>query len=141
MPPAECRDDRVAILDEDSLLRRIPPLWWVPGQDGEPRPTSQSFRDEELSVVQAKAKADPCVVLNGHQGFALVRFRAGVPREHALRVCTDPLPDEPAHALVAGKKTGTITAALVKASEWVVPPEAAPRADAPDAAKPSPGAP
>jgi hypothetical protein len=42
--------------------------------------------------------------------------------DDAVGIARDPLPDEPAHALVFGKKTKAVKSRLAKGSSWVVPP-------------------
>jgi hypothetical protein len=49
----------------------------------------------------------------------LVRFLAGIAREKQLPVIHKPLPDNPAHTHVEGKKTPGIARALARASAWV----------------------
>jgi len=45
-------------------------------------------------------------VLEGHEGFGLVSFVAGLARQLNQGIRRKPLDDEPAHAEVFGKKTG-----------------------------------
>ena len=57
--------------------------------------------------------------LEGYEGYSLVRFSAGVPRSLGLPVVHAPLPANPAHTEVHGKKTGSTRDKLVAASQWV----------------------
>jgi hypothetical protein len=58
----------------------------------------------------------------GHEGFALVGFPAGLARALNQIIVRDPTPDQPAHALVVGKKTKGVKRALRDGSHWVVQP-------------------
>jgi len=54
-----------------------------------------------------------------HLGYSLVRFTAQSARDRGFAVVSEPLPDNPAHAEVIGKKTPGGANALRDASEWV----------------------
>ena len=88
---------------------------------GRNRPSKAAFEDDEdghpMSVVLAdlvtasgRGSAD---VLKGHEGFALAQITAGLARSKQQGVQRDPLPDEPAHALVFGNKTDSVRKAFV----------------------------
>ena len=49
---------------------------------------------------------------------------AGLARSKKQGVARDPHPDEPAHALVFGNKTASVSRALAKGSVWVTEPPA-----------------
>lgn len=63
-------------------------------------------------------------ILQGHEGYAVASFTAKAARDAGLAVVSDPLPDNPAHAVVVGNKTGSRRKALVKACTWIVAPSA-----------------
>lgn len=65
---------------------------------------------------------DPGSVLIGHAGFALAALTAGQVRNDGQRVVRDPLPDEPAHALVVGVKPQGARRRWAKSAHWVVAP-------------------
>lgn len=114
------------ITNDERLLRRIPHWQWVEDGAGGLRPSSAAFSDENLSVdlasvLQASGQT-PATTLSGHQGFALASVTAQVAREQGQAVCRDPLANNPAHAIVAGKKTTAVKRHLARHSEWVVPP-------------------
>lgn len=44
------RNDDESILDQDRLLRRVPPQPVIREDDGTIRPSTAAFKDEELSV-------------------------------------------------------------------------------------------
>lgn len=119
--------DDVSIPDETELWRRIPP--WHVHHDvrlGRLRPASAAFDDDvddPMSVVIATGAAGPGAVLAGHEGFALAAITAGLARACGLGVMRDPLPDNPAHAVVFGHKTGAIMRRLAREATWIVPPD------------------
>jgi len=118
--------DAPEVHDEWGLLRRIPPWHFTWEADGAVRPSGAAFDDDQdgnpMSVVVAEECAGLEKVLEGHEGFALVRIPVGVAKEKGQRIVLAPTEAEPAHALVVGKKTKSVRRALARASEWVVPP-------------------
>lgn len=60
--------------------------------------------------------------LSGHEDFALASFTAGLARQKKQGVAREPLPKEPAHGVVFGKKTGSVRKNFAKKSVWVIPP-------------------
>ncbi len=123
--------DDPTILDDAVLWRRIPPWHVVPDDNlGVMRPSSAAFKDSpdgsSMSVFLAELverdgrKAEDALV--GHTDYALSAFGAGLARRCKQGVASDPQPDEPAHAVVFGTKTKSISRALAKGSEWVIPP-------------------
>jgi hypothetical protein len=130
MPAGDYTDDPT-IADDAVLWRRIPP-WHVifDANLGRPRPSKAAFEDHPngspMSVVLAeevarsgRAAAD---VLRGHEDFALAAITAGLARERNQGVARDPVPEEPAHAVVFGRKTESVKRALARGSQWVLPP-------------------
>jgi hypothetical protein len=122
----EPRDD-ASIPDDAELWRRIPP--WHIHDDvklGRVRPASAAFDDDPdgqpMSVTLGAESSGPEYVLAGHERFALAAITAGQARACGLRVVRDPLPDNPAHALVIGRKTESVMRRLARGAAWVVPP-------------------
>lgn len=125
-------DDDPTILDEDTLWRRIPHWHFVVDENiGGVRPSSAAFADDAetgdpMSVVLGdevlEAHRRPEDILAGLEGFAMVAFSTGFARSQKQAVARDPTPSEPAHALVVGKKTGSVRKAFAKNCEWVIPP-------------------
>src|SRR5882724_4978871 len=131
MSAAEYAKDKT-ILDEADLYRRIPPNQIVRDENqGILRPSSQAFEDSRdgtpMSVVLADvlsaAGRAPESVLIRLEGFALASITAGLARDCGQGVARDPTDDEPAHALVFGKKTGSVRGRLAKECRWVIEPE------------------
>jgi hypothetical protein len=119
--------DEPTIPDEAQLWRRIPPRWFHHDESlGRVRPAKPAFDDgpdgEPMSVVIAAESRGPAAVLAGHEGYGLVAFSAGLARACGLRITRAPTADEPAHAVVAGRKTDSVRRRLARAAEWVVPP-------------------
>lgn len=128
VPPDGYRDDPT-IPDNAPLWRRIPPHHFVADPDtGQLRPSSAAFEDHPngspMSVVLGAEARGPSAVLADHLGFGLAAITAGLARELGQIVVRDPLPDEPAHALVVGSKTKSLRRRMALASTWVVEPPA-----------------
>jgi hypothetical protein len=128
------RDDQT-VLNDDRLLRRVQalPSQLVTESDGSQRPSSAVFRVTELSVniesVMVAAGRTPEESLAGFSGWYLTSITAGDVRQydiektesHPIVRDADP-PNDPAHGLVLGKKTGAFANAMRRAHKWVVPP-------------------
>ena len=125
--------DDPTIEDEAALWRRIPPWHFVFDTNLRRwRPSSAAFDNDPdgqpMSVLLGEevtgAGRDPVSVLSGHTGFALAAVAAGLTRACGQAVVRDPLPGEPAHALVVGPKPKSVQRRLAKSAVWVVPPPA-----------------
>lgn len=126
MAEGDYRDDPT-IPDEAQLWRRIPPWHFYYDETvGRQRPAKAAFSDDpdgsSMSVVLAAESAGPASVLAGHTGYALAAITAGLARACGQGIARDPRPDEPAHALIFGRKTDSIMRRLARGSTWVVPP-------------------
>jgi hypothetical protein len=120
--------DDPGIPDNERLFRRINLTHIVEGDDGKSHVSSAAFRDRELSVnlesmmrVAARAPKD---ALRNNPKDLLMSLVAGVCRRNGQIVGPDPVPDEPAHAYVFGRKSKTVQRALRDSAEWIVPGEA-----------------
>jgi hypothetical protein len=60
--------------------------------------------------------------LSGHRGFAIFGFPASAARLEGQQVLADPLPGNPAHAVVVGAKSDSMRKRLVRHTHWVVGP-------------------
>ncbi|MFW6169793.1 MAG: hypothetical protein ACODAD_04825 [Planctomycetota bacterium] len=123
--------DDPTIADDSPLWRRIAPQQVIYDENlGRHRPTSDAFQNHRngspMSVVLGQdvldAGRNPESVLEGHEEFSLAAITAGLAREKEQGIQRAPLPEEPAHAEVFGKKTKSVQKAFSKASQWVVPP-------------------
>jgi hypothetical protein len=127
-PPYE---DDPTIDDSSALWRRIHPAYIIYDETlGRQRPTSQAFQNQRgtntISVVLAEVvrrdNRGPESLLANHHGYSLAQLTAGFVRSLAQGVARDPVPQEPAHALVFGEKPRSVTSALAKRCEWVIAP-------------------
>lgn len=113
---------------EERLLRRIHLVHVVEGSEGRGALSSAAFRDLELSVnlesVMRNAGRPPEDSLKNHPNDFLACITTSVCRDNGQLVGSDPLPDEPAHGYVFGKKPKRIQRALRDAASWVVPAQA-----------------
>ena len=75
-----------------------------------------------MSVVIARADRDPQEVLQGHPGFGLVELGEVDLEALGQEIVSDPLPQEPDHALVVGDKPKGVQRNIAKAAHWVVRP-------------------
>ena len=127
--------DDPGISDEAGLWRRIPPRHIIFDDNmGRLRPSKAAFENHPDGspmsvflaecVVQTNRSAEDLLV--EYERFALAAITAGLAREKKQGVAREPLPDEPAHAVVFGRKTDSIKRALAKGCTWVVSPSAGP---------------
>jgi hypothetical protein len=119
--------DDPTIPDDAELWRRIPPWHFVDDANlGQIRPSSAAFEDDPsgspMSVILGGEAGDLQRALAGHEGFALVSITAALARGLGLGVARDPRPDEPAHAVVFGRKNKRISRRLAMGSRWIIPP-------------------
>jgi len=123
--------DDPSIPDDAELWRRVPPWHIIFDENlGRNRPSKAAFDNDRdgspMSVVLAdlvlESNRGPESVLAGHEGFALAVIIAGLARSRKQGVVRDPQPDEPAHALVFGRKGDSVRRALARESCWVIPP-------------------
>ena len=135
MSDRELTDDP-SIADNADLWRRVPPRHIVDDHNtGGKRISKAAFDDSDdgspMSVVLAElvlqSARTPQHILVGYDGFSLVAISAGLVRSKQQGIVRDPIPGEPAHALVFGKKTDSVRRALARGSKWIVGPPGAPK--------------
>jgi hypothetical protein len=118
--------DDLTIQAEQRLLRRVHPKFVVPDEnnEGQWRLSSAAFTDEELSIdlesVLLAEGLDYTATLQNHDGHSLVAFTAALARANEQAVARNPLADNMAHGIVAGRKTGRVKKNLRIGSEWLV---------------------
>ena len=124
-------DDRDNIPDKYYLLRRVPPVHFVPDENlGCIRPSSAAFENDKngdpMSVrVQEllfELGHDLESVLQGHEGFALARLEAQFVRTLGQIIALDEVPAEPAHGLVVGDKKKSCRRKMSKHATWAIEP-------------------
>ncbi len=76
-----------------------------------------------LAAIMSEAGRGPDDALTGHEGYFLASFTARFARSQAQSLVRDPLPEEPAHSLVCGKKSKPVRTAFAKAAKWVRGPD------------------
>lgn len=124
--------DDATIANDAELWRRIPPVWVVPDKNAEcMRVSSAAFANSRngsptsvllATIVRETGRTDADVLAH-FEGFALASLTAGQARECKQEVARNPLPDEPAHAYVIGKKTKGAKKCLARSAKWVISPE------------------
>ncbi len=123
-------DDLEHIALTDLLLRRVP--WWHIIWDGNEeawRPSSAAFDNHDggspMSIrVRPRLEAmglSPESVIAHFPDFGLVEFSAGEARAKEQVVAFEAVDEEPAHGVVAGKKTKGVRRHLVRVSAWSMP--------------------
>ena len=77
-----------------------------------------------MSVVLAKEHSNPQAYLEKFRdkGYTLASITARLAREYCQGVAREPKLDEPAHAVVFGKKTAAIRKQFAVEADWVIPP-------------------
>lgn len=130
MSPRHLEDD-ATIPDTSDLWRRIHPTWIIYDENLKSwRPTTQAFNDDSeggpMSVVLA-----PEVLASGRTskdilarftGYSLAAISAALARELDQGIKRDPEPEEPAHAVVVGKKTSSVRKTFSRKARWEIPP-------------------
>ncbi|MDE3180806.1 MAG: hypothetical protein KGM47_14255 [Acidobacteriota bacterium] len=128
MSPTTFTDDP-SIPDDAELWRRVRPDFQKMDAAGRPRATSQAFQEPSngtpMSVLladQVKAGGrDLKDVLADYPGHKMASFRAGFARTLGLGIARDPTPQEPAHAVVVGNKTGSVRKGLSLTADLIAP--------------------
>ena len=129
MESKEYRDDPT-IPNTAELLRRVPRRHRIPDLErGCYRMSSAAFDDHPsggpMSVLLADVMREegrgPEAALTGHVDFSLVSITAGLARQCNQGVARDPVPNEPAHAVVFGNKTHSVRKRFADGARWVVP--------------------
>lgn len=128
MPPTSYSDDP-SIPDAAELWRLVPPNWQVPDGMGGLRPSSAAFQDSKDGTPMSVFLADQVRasgrglkdVLSTFPGYMIASFSAGFARTLGLSIARDPTPQEPAHAVVVGKKTKWVRNQFVLKSSLIDP--------------------
>jgi len=130
MSPRHPEDD-ATIPDNSDLWRRIHPDWIVYDENIKSwRLSSQAFNDDPeggpMSVVLAPevlaSRRSAADILARFTGYSLAAVTAALARELNQGVKRDPVPDEPAHAVVVGKKTSSVRKTFSRKARWEIPP-------------------
>jgi len=128
---SECLEDDATIVDASELWRRIHPGWVVPDENtGGMRASSAAFDNSPDGSPTSVLLADivrgtgrtPGDVIAEFDGYALSSITAGQARGCKQGIARDPLPSEPAHAHVFGRKTKAAKRCLAGHARWVIEP-------------------
>ncbi len=118
MPPDNVQDDPT-IPDDEQLWRRVFPGVVYENEQcgGGLRAQSGAFRDHRGPLsVDIGSLTTPDDVLGRGPGMRLAEFEAKVAREAGCKIQRDPLPHNPAHALIYGDGAkGSLTGRQAKA--------------------------
>lgn len=123
--------DDLSILDTEDLWRNIPPFHIVLDKNtGAKRISKAAFEDHPngspMSVTLGSevinAGRQPTDVLANLSGFCLASVKAFVVRSLGQGIVRKPLPFEPAHAEVFGKKTDSIRKNMATQATWIIGP-------------------
>lgn len=123
--------DDPKVSDEAVLWRCIPAWHFVFDKNrGRGRPKSAAFENHPDGTPMSILFADlveqdgrgPRDAVAGHEDFGLAAITAGLARRCEQGVAHDPLPSEPAHGVVFGKKTYSVRKTFAKQAVWVIPP-------------------
>jgi hypothetical protein len=100
------RIDDLTIPNSERLWRRLFPKWIVPTEDGGIRISSAAFKDGNREVsVNLAALTTQEKTLAGFSDQGIAGLLAQVPRSLGHAIVRDPLPDNPAHALICEPPT------------------------------------
>lgn len=123
--------DDASVVDEAELWRRIHPSWIVRDENRSGlRVSSAAFDDSPdgspTSILLAQlvhdTGRDETDVLLGFDGYALASLAAAGARGCGHGIARDPLPEEPAHACLLGRKTKSSKRCLSRCSAWAIIP-------------------
>jgi hypothetical protein len=123
--------DDPSVLDDQRVIRRIPPIWRVVDHNNnswrvssaafanssDGSPTSVSLETEMPPLGQIASRME-----QQFPGYSLAALTVAVARANAQGVQRDPTAEDPSHALLFGKKTDGIKSRLAKACVWVFHP-------------------
>lgn len=95
----------------ENLWRRVHPDHYVDN-----RISTGAFTNYEMSVDMARLRNDMRLTLDAGPSVGVASFGSTVAYNHGQRVVGDPEDDNQSHALVIGRKTGSVRKALRDAS-------------------------
>ena len=118
--------DDLSIGDGERLLHRIrPDDTIVDPETGQRRPSSAAFRSKSNIIsVELGSLTTPYKALEGYPHHSLVEIDVGTVRSIGCVVVRDPLPNNPAHALLYGsgpdgRMTKSQAREIVSRCRWV----------------------
>jgi hypothetical protein len=105
--------------ENESLWRRIAKSQIIKLEIGTYRPSSAAFKSKDVSVDIA-SKSTPEQSIKTSSGLA--GFLAKVPITLGYQVFENPIPENPAHAIIKGKIRRGHARVLTNACQWVIEP-------------------
>ena len=123
--------DDQAIAAGAGLWRRIHPKWVVRDQNARAYRVSSAAFDNSpdgsptsvlLADLVAETGRTANDVLKGYEEHALASITAARARECGQGVARDPIPEEPAHGYVFGRKTKANKRCLGQGAVWIIAP-------------------
>lgn len=119
-------EDDLSIVDEELLWRRVHPLQVTYDNNlKRKRPSSKAFQNSSNGTgmsVNISSETTVADTLIGCEDHLLVVFPTSLARSLGQGVMRQPLPEQPAHAEVFGKKKGSTKNGFAKNCAWVVAP-------------------
>jgi hypothetical protein len=119
------RQDDPSIPSEEDLYRNVLDTCLIREQvSGRFRLTSDTFRDrsEEISVnLSSLVTPAQSLSLGIPRHLGVVAITAGEARQLGQIVAKDPIPENPAHALICGHQTRSIRKQMAETARWVYP--------------------
>ena len=111
--------------DVTRVFRRVPPPYLPKAEDVDRHPSSGAFNDSSdgsgMSVDMDQGQA-PEESLRGYDGYGLVALRVRDLKAQGFSIVPAPLPENPHHAEVRGKKTAGKRRQMAKDAEWLLLP-------------------
>jgi len=126
--PTATPDDPVGVPNGSRVYRRIPPVWWIPDDDGGKRLTSAAFQDKDgylsIGVGQVLDELGLAVddILIGFEGYGLAGLEVAWIRNLHLGVTREPTEDEPWHGAIWGSKTGSVKRKMSEEASVLIEP-------------------
>lgn len=112
----ECR-----IEDSQAVMRRVRIDEIITDEDGTPRPSSQAFKqdgpDGDVSVYLA-SETTPARITQDYPGTYVAEVDVGTIRAQGLDVERDPVPGEPGHCNITGRKSRSRARTIARSYRW-----------------------
>lgn len=112
----------VRLEDSQIVMRRVRDYEIIAdSNDGPPRPSSNAFiqdgPDGDVSVY-LESETTPAHITREYPGTYVAQVEVGAIREQGLDVERDPIPDNPAHCNITGRKSRGKARAIARNSRW-----------------------
>jgi hypothetical protein len=123
--------DDETILNSDGLWRRIPHWHLIRDENlNRVRPSSAAFDDDQdgspmsicIQSIVTDAGRGAQDIIDGLENFSVAGITVELARELQQKIARDPLPEEPAHGLVIGKKKNSVRKRFAKECRWIIDP-------------------